>query len=143
MYGDKKYKINLNLSDIEHINEDGEMAPVSFFDNVLIADLMKCIEEQINDELIPVAMQRIAYSDYGLVDAALSFKELQIKQGSTLYLFKGPYIFKGSTMKDINWPFRRNDTEHGLLFIGLYAMIDPPRGQKVYLHMIQNKNNTK
>eukprot|EP01084_Bolivina_argentea_P309747 535833_1 len=30
-------------------------------------------------------------------------------------------------MNDANWPFNRNKTEGGLVFIGLFAMIDPPR----------------
>ena len=45
-----------------------------------------------------------------------------------LYLFKGPYIFNGGQSADINIPFNRDDDEEGgLVFVGLFAMIDPPR----------------
>jgi len=76
---------------------------------------------------VPMATQRICFSDYREnIDPANSLKELGIKRGSLVHLLKGPYKFSGTKTDDINWPFRRNG-EEGLVFIGLYAMIDPPR----------------
>jgi len=94
------------------------------FEELFISHLMEAIEKEI--ENMPVATQRIGYSDFGVVDAANSFKEMGIKRGSLLFLQKGPYKFSGTKPEEVNWPFYRNE-EEGLVFIGLYAMIDPPR----------------
>merc|ERR1719411_2613042 len=44
---------------------------------------------------------------------------------------KGPYLFSGTSKEQVNWPFCRQTSdgkrEAGLVFVGLYAMIDPPR----------------
>merc|ERR1719300_1228969 len=48
-----------------------------------------------------------------------------------VHVMKGPYKFSGAKKEDINIPLRRQTSdgtqEAGLVFIGLYAMIDPPR----------------
>merc|ERR1719300_1548501 len=48
-----------------------------------------------------------------------------------VHVMKGPYKFSGAKKEDINIPLRRQTSdgtqEAGLVFVGLYAMIDPPR----------------
>ena len=43
-----------------------------------------------------------------------------------LQLLRGPYVFSGTNKKEVNFPLNA-DGEEGLVFVGLYAMIDPPR----------------
>eukprot|EP00490_Sorites_sp_Unknown_P026482 CAMPEP_0114655746 /NCGR_PEP_ID=MMETSP0191-20121206/11375_1 /TAXON_ID=126664 /ORGANISM="Sorites sp." /LENGTH=320 /DNA_ID=CAMNT_0001871715 /DNA_START=900 /DNA_END=1858 /DNA_ORIENTATION=+ len=88
---------------------------------------------------------------YGKTDDVLpgdeTLSNIGIKRGSVLHAYKGPYKFKGTKSDDVNFPFRRlkkdlpfsydddgseevkddNAREEGLVFVGLYAMIDPPR----------------
>eukprot|EP01083_Nonionella_stella_P073128 197500_1 len=118
MYNDEKIKIVINAKD----EDSGEKIR---FEDLYIKHLMEAIELELNN--MPIATQRLGFSDFGPIDAANSFKEVGIKRGSLIYLQKGPYKFSGTKAEEVNWPFRRNDNEEGLVFIGLYAMIDPPR----------------
>lgn len=124
----KKYKISI---DLDVVNRDKDEDDKVTFESVMIQDLMKLIEQQMNDEYhvyIPMGSQRIAYGDHGsALDEQLTFKELGIKQGSLIYLLRGPYRFKGTCINDVNFPFNREQDKEGLVFIGLFAMIDPPR----------------
>jgi len=114
-YEDETYKVVINA-----VDDDGRRIA---FNDCFIGNLSKCIEETIK---LPMAAQRIGYSDKGLLDNALSFKELKIQKGSTFYLQRGPYKFSGTKKEEVNFPLNRGD-EEGLVFVGLYAMIDPPR----------------
>merc|ERR1711971_1539336 len=116
MYEDEKYKVV-----IDAVDDDGRRLA---FDDCYIRNLQKCIQDEIK---IPIGAQRIGYSDKGLVDAANSFKELKIERGSTFYLQRGPYKFSGTKKEEVNFPLNRGNGEEGLVFVGLYAMIDPPR----------------
>eukprot|EP00486_Rosalina_sp_Unknown_P014289 CAMPEP_0201592092 /NCGR_PEP_ID=MMETSP0190_2-20130828/190077_1 /ASSEMBLY_ACC=CAM_ASM_000263 /TAXON_ID=37353 /ORGANISM="Rosalina sp." /LENGTH=638 /DNA_ID=CAMNT_0048050701 /DNA_START=2077 /DNA_END=3990 /DNA_ORIENTATION=- len=120
MYNDEKVKVSLdNIVD----PDTNQRIP---FDQLYIKNLMSAIEKEV--ENLPVATQRIGFSDKGgNVDAANSFKELGIKRGALVHVVKGPYKFSGTKKEDVNWPFHRSESEQGLVFIGLYAMIDPPR----------------
>jgi len=119
MYNNEKIKVEIDAIDPD------TSSPI-LFEECCIVHLMECIEREITD--IPMATQRIGFSDHGLVDSGDSFKDLGIKRGSMVYLFGGPPKFVGTKVKDVNFPFGRiNKNEKGLVFIGLYAMIDPPR----------------
>jgi len=119
MYNDEKVKVSVDIMD----PDTNQKIP---FENLYIKHLMEAIEKEI--ENVPMATQRICFSDYrDNIDPANSFKELGIKRGSLIHLIKGPYTFSGTKAEDINWPFARTKSEEGLVFIGLYAMIDPPR----------------
>merc|ERR1712013_418922 len=76
---------------------------------------------------VPEAAQRLAFSDKGLLDEAHSFSELGISRGATVFMERGPYKFSGTKKEEVNWPLNRSQYEEGLVFCGLYAMIDPPR----------------
>merc|ERR1719499_1327844 len=59
-----------------------------------------------------------------------SLHEVGIQPGSLVHVSKGPYTFSGTAKELVNWPFRQTSDgtqEAGLVFVGLYAMIDPPR----------------
>ena len=114
MYNDKKIKITVAPIDPDS-NKSIE------FEHCKILHLMEAIEKEIK---LPVGSQRISFSDKGdTIEYANSFKELGIQKGSLLHLQKGPYIFSGTKKEEVNWPFNRNDSEIGLIFIGLYAVI--------------------
>jgi len=118
MYNNEKVKVSVDIVD----PDTNKKIP---FESLYIRHLMEAIEKEIDN--VPMASQRICFSDYREnIDPANSLKELGIKRGSLVHLLKGPYKFSGTKVDDINWPFRRNG-EEGLVFIGLYAMIDPPR----------------
>merc|ERR1712072_1162801 len=63
----------------------------------------------------------------------MSLKELGITPGEVIYMKVGPFAFKGDTIKGANFPLgqkdenKRSKPEMGLTFIGMMAMIDPPR----------------
>merc|ERR1719283_106945 len=108
---------------IEAVDEDGEA--VAFAD-CFVVHLMEAIQGAMDGQ--PKAAQRLGFADHGQpLDAALSFKELGIESGSVIQLMRGPYVFSGTNKKELNWPLNRSDEEEGLVFVGLYAMIDPPR----------------
>jgi len=114
-YEGETYKVAIDC-----VDDDGNKLA---FASCYIRHLSQCIAETIK---LPIGSQRIGYSDKGLLDGANSFKELKIKNGSTFYLQKGPYKFSGTKKEEVNFPLNRGD-EDGLCFVGLYAMIDPPR----------------
>jgi len=114
-YENESYKVKIDATD-----DDGNRVS---FNDCYIRHLKQCIEKTIK---LPMAAQRIGYSDKGLLDGANSFKELKVQSGSTFYLQKGPYKFGGTKKEEVNFPLNRGD-EPGLCFVGLYAMIDPPR----------------
>jgi len=116
MFEDEKYKVV-----IDAVDDDGRRMS---FEDCYIRNLQKCIQDEIK---LPIGAQRIGYSDKGLLDPANSFKELNIKRGSTFYLQRGPYKFSGTKKEEVNFPLNRGNGEEGLVFVGLYAMIDPPR----------------
>jgi magnesium-transporting ATPase (P-type) len=117
MFNGEKVQVAIDATDAD----TGKRVP---FEQCYIRHLMECIEREIG---IPVAAQRIGYSNRrDNIDAANSFKELGIRRGSLVHCLQGPYKFSGTKAEDVNWPFMR-DGEQGLVFVGLYAMIDPPR----------------
>ena len=129
-YNGEIIKIDIDLSKIPLDDDDDDDNGKSVtFENIKIKNIMKFIEKSSDERIgnLSVAAQRIAFSDYGIVDDENTLNELGIKRGSLLYLFKGPYIFSGGQSDDINIPFNRNEKEEGLVFIGLFSMIDPPR----------------
>jgi len=115
-YENEKYKIQ-----IDAVDDDGKRIR---FEDCYVRNLQKAIEDEIK---LPIGAQRIGFSDKGLLEAASSFKELKIERGSVLYLYKGPYTFSGTKKEEVNFPLNRGNGEEGLVFVGLYAMIDPPR----------------
>merc|ERR1719491_2345794 len=114
VFGDDRHKISVDAVD----ENDEKIA----FATHLMDGIDKAMEGQ------PKAAQRLAFGSHGQpLDEALSFKELGIESGSVVHLFRGPYVFKGTNKNELNWPLNRSDDEEGLVFVGLYAMIDPPR----------------
>jgi len=119
MYNNERVKVPLSVK-----NPDTD-EPIPF-EELFVHHLMGCIEKEI--EGVPVGTQRVGFAARGgNVDPMNSLQELGIKRGSLVHLVKGPYKFSGTKKEDLNWPMMRNDDEAGLVFIGLYAMIDPPR----------------
>ena len=149
---DKEYNINipepklneLNITDIETgvsdntiiIQYDEEKISIDLsnetdtdgnkiaFDDIFILSIKEKLVDKIN---LKVDAMRLYYGETKeslLNECTLS--ECGIKTGSIIKAYQGPYIFKGTSKDDINFPFRRNG-EIGLVFVGLYAMIDPPR----------------
>ena len=129
VYRGKKHKIT-----IEKYDDDKNKIKLQDF---TIKDIMIGFENKLKKEkggtnYVPVGSQRMAFSDHGeLLSPDASFRELGIGRGSKLHCFRGPYKFSGTSAENINWPlFRELDDgtrEEGLVFLGLYAMIDPPR----------------
>jgi len=115
-----KYEGNTYKVVIDAVDDDGRKVS---FDDCFVRDIQSGIERVVK---VPMGSQRIGYSDKGLLDGAMSFKELKIQKGATFYLQKGPYKFSGTKKEEVNFPLNRGD-EEGLVFVGLYAMIDPPR----------------
>eukprot|EP00485_Elphidium_margaritaceum_P001594 CAMPEP_0202689942 /NCGR_PEP_ID=MMETSP1385-20130828/5107_1 /ASSEMBLY_ACC=CAM_ASM_000861 /TAXON_ID=933848 /ORGANISM="Elphidium margaritaceum" /LENGTH=801 /DNA_ID=CAMNT_0049345161 /DNA_START=115 /DNA_END=2516 /DNA_ORIENTATION=+ len=117
-YNNERQKVALSGTDPDS-NE-----PLAF-DDLYVSHLLAGIEKEIG---VPVAAQRLGFSDRGgEVDAANSLKELGIQRGSLVHLLKGPYKFAGTKKEEVNWPMMRTSDEQGLVFVGLYAMIDPAR----------------
>jgi magnesium-transporting ATPase (P-type) len=115
MFDGERHRIPVN-----GIDTDGNDCA---FDACHIRDVVVGIESALG---IPCAAQNILYSTRGLLELDHSFQELGIRRGTLLHMVVGPYIFGGTKAEDVNWPFYRGD-EAGLVFCGLYAMIDPPR----------------
>eukprot|EP01083_Nonionella_stella_P006622 19209_1 len=116
-------KHTVSLSGIR--GDDNAIIP---FDDLLIKHLMQAIEKELG---LPQAAQRLGFSDFTGIEAANTLAEVGIKKGCCVSLDKGPYKFAGTKSEEVNWPFMRKkadgDVEEGLVFVGLYAMIDPPR----------------
>merc|ERR550532_2662455 len=107
---------------VEPIDPDTN-ARIAFAD-CFVKHLVTAIAAATN---VPEAAQRLAFSDKGVLDDAHSFAELGIVRGSTVFMERGPYKFSGTKKEEVNWPLNRSQYEEGLVFVGLYAMIDPPR----------------
>jgi len=108
-------------------------APIPW-NETLISHVLEAIEKELN---VPMAAQRLGFSDFkhrsdsGSIEKEMSLEQVGIQKGSLVHLMIGPYIFSGTKKEEVNWPFRRklgdDKREAGLVFVGLYAMIDPPR----------------
>lgn len=107
---------------LENIVDEDTGAKIKFED-LYIKHLIEAFEKELN---VPCAAQRLGFSSFGAIDPANSLQQVGIKRGSTVHLERGPYKFGGTKADDVNFPFRRAG-EQGLVFVGLYAMIDPPR----------------
>jgi len=104
------------------------------WEDILIRHVMEAVAAELG---VPVGSQRFGFSNFkatgpgnGEIEREMSLKEVGIKQGSLVHLLRGPYQFSGTNADLVNWPFHRETAdgrEAGLVFIGLYAMIDPPR----------------
>jgi len=121
MFNGDKVKVT-----VEPRNDDGEAVQ---WEKALVEHMMRAIEKELN---IPMAAQRIGFGDYkhrtgADIEKEMTLHEVGIKKGSLVHVLKGPYTFSGTNKDEVNWPFRRGGKEQGLVFIGLYAMIDPPR----------------
>ena len=122
-YNNKTYSVMVSKED--------EGKPVRCGD-ILVSDTMRLFEkkfaedEEKSGDVMPYAAQRLRVS--GLwVDPDLSLKDAGFADGCTIEVVKGPYLFSGTEKAKVNWPMMRNENEGGLHFLGLYAMIDPPR----------------
>lgn len=116
MYNNERHKINV-------VGYDTDSNIQLTFNECFIRDLVKCIESKLH---VPSAAQNIMYATNGRLEEDLTLGEIGIVRGALLHCVVGPYVFSGTKAEDVNWPFKRG-TESGLTFIGLYAMIDPPR----------------
>lgn len=63
-----------------------------------------------------------------IMEDAMSLKDLGIKAGEVIFMKKGRFAFKGENRESANFPLGQEDQpKMGLTFIGMMAMIDPPR----------------
>jgi len=121
-YNNKTYDVPISKKD-----EDRDIK----CSDILVADIMRLFErefaeqEEKSGDVLPYAAQRLRSNGLWL-DPDLSLKDAGLADGSHIEVVKGPYLFSGTEKEKVNWPMRRGD-EQGLHFIGLYAMIDPPR----------------
>ena len=115
-FNNEKHKIVLN--DIK--DDDGN--EIMFKDIKIYAVMKEC--QKITK--MRSAAQRLMFGEIGILDAEQTIGEVGIEKGHILYLHKGPYQFRGTSQENCNWPFNKNN-EKGLCFLGLNAMIDPPR----------------
>ena len=129
-YNDKDYQVTI----VSRKNTVGDAD--RSWNNHLLYDIMKSFEKQSK---LPIAMQRMmVFGKNGRIYAEQTLGEIGIKPGQILKCIVGPYIFNGTKDEDVNFPFNRHEAlyhDDGLVFIGLFAMIDPPRKGKVYLFL--------
>eukprot|EP00490_Sorites_sp_Unknown_P026190 CAMPEP_0114659938 /NCGR_PEP_ID=MMETSP0191-20121206/18898_1 /TAXON_ID=126664 /ORGANISM="Sorites sp." /LENGTH=341 /DNA_ID=CAMNT_0001886761 /DNA_START=601 /DNA_END=1622 /DNA_ORIENTATION=+ len=121
-YNDKDYQVTI----VSRKNTIGDAN--RSWNNHLLYDIMKSFEKQSK---LPIAMQRMmVFGKNGRIYAEQTLGEIGIKPGQILKCIVGPYIFNGTKDEDVNFPFNRHEAlyhDDGLVFIGLFAMIDPPR----------------
>jgi len=60
------------------------------------------------------------------IERHCTLEDMDIPRGAVIHAYLGPYNFEGTGRDEANWPFGRDD-EEGLVFVGMYAMIDPAR----------------
>lgn len=106
-------------------DKDADGNALAFEDHLFFEVVKKAAAESG----IPEARFRLMFSDYGkIIDPEQSFRDVpNLQAGSVLQMRFGPYKFKGTSQDEANWPFNRTDEERGLVFVGLMALIDPPR----------------
>ena len=81
-----------------------------------------CIKNNSCGQVLPCATQRLRFLDIWL-DPDLTIRDACLTDGCLIECIKGPYLFKGTDITNINWQM----TKKNLNFLGLFAMIDPPR----------------
>jgi len=62
-----------------------------------------------------------------LLDYNVTLKDLGFGKGSVFHASIGPYKFRGISRETVNYPFGREGDAKGLVFVGLFSMIDPAR----------------
>ena len=121
-YNNKDYQVSIKLrkNTIGNANRTWE--------NHLVEDIMKSFQKISK---IPIGMQRLMkLGETGRIYPEQTLGELMIKPGQIIKCILGPFKFDGTKEEEVNFPFNRNKALYdndGLVFLGLYAMIDPPR----------------
>merc|ERR1711933_238246 len=100
-WNEEKIKIKIDLKQFKQIDEDGNEQPMKSFGNLKVKHIQQIIEKHESIK-VPIASQRIGYKNHGtFLESDLTLREVGIRKGSLLHLFKGPYKFTGATADDI------------------------------------------
>ncbi|MES1907262.1 MAG: hypothetical protein MHM6MM_000419 [Cercozoa sp. M6MM] len=111
-----------------HVNPDAENAPLIVCKGAPDKVLDYCDRYLLNGEYVPITEEikeqvRAGILGFGAQgERVLGMCELQLSKDE----YPEDYVFSGAERDEVNFPFGR-DGEAGLVFVGLMAMIDPPR----------------
>jgi len=77
---------------------------------------------------LPYASQALMFAaEREILDDEKMFMDLGVEEGSVVHLRLQPYQYGGTSADEVNFPLNRSESEQGLVFLGLIAMIDPAR----------------